>query len=701
MSCDDRNPCTVDYCDGAGGCYTSPHCYDYDACTTDSCDGHLNCFFTPLVCDDGDPCTDDYCDYWYGGCISNPHCPPANDNVCAAEALQLGTPAPFDNRMATVEPGEATPGSGTGVDACNSQDGWCSSDIDVQNSVWFYFTAPASGHVKVSSEAIDAQLAVYTAGDCNDFSTFSKVGANDDGNPACEFCPLAELSCLTPGLIYYVQLDGYVGANGTGAITATDAGPADINITYTLVNASTDLDIGPLREGDILNKRLLPPFNIRADVDACGVPAGSVKFVLNGSTVRIENIAPLAIAGDAPTGNYKTWNVSQGSYHLQTSAYRNRNMNGGLLGLPGEINFTVVDDDCYPLTVEINTDLYGEQTSFKLTDLTDNTLVGSTDSGSLGSATNYRQSFCVPADHCYEFRIFDSDGICCLYGNGSYAVTFNSSVVASGGEFVSSETTAFGNCQPDCEGVIGGTAVTDVNGACCQPDDLDCSGVCFGGDNTLQVVSFTLVETKTDADIRPLNDGDVIDLSATPFISVRANLCASAGSVRFRVNGSNFSLENIAPYAIAGDAPPGNYKKWNVSPGTYTIEAIPYPGAGGSGTAGVSKTITITVVGGSSKTGDENTAVNITGEDGLAIRAYPNPFNDMLTFEFSIPKEGAVALELYSISGEKIATVFEGKVAGGEINRHVFHAGDLASGLYMYKIKTNEAVVTERVMLAR
>lgn len=628
--------------------------------------------------------------------------PPANDVVCAAESLPLGTAMPFDNTLATAESGEISPGAGSWLNSCNSADGWCSSDVEAQHSLWYFFTAPASGHTSVSAEGFDAQIAVYSAGDCSDFSSFTELGANDDGNPACLYCPLVELTCLTPGQTYYVQLDGYSYLTGTGSITVNDAGLADVITGYTLVDANTDIDIGPLREGDILNKRLLPPFNVRADVYACGVPAGSVKFVLNGSTVRIENIAPFAIAGDAPAGNYKTWNISPGSYHLETFAYRNRNMNGGLLGLPGEINFTVIDDECYPLTVEINTDLYGEQTSFKLTDRTDNTLVGSIASGTIGSYSAYRQSFCVPADHCYEFKIFDGDGICCSYGSGSYTVTFNREVVASGGEFVSSETASFGSCAPDCEGVIGGSAITDVSGACCQPEDLDCSGVCFGNDNnSLQVVSFTLVDSKTDADIRPLNDGDVVDLSATPFISVRANLCASAGSVRFKVNGSNFNLENIAPYAIAGDAPPGNYKKWNVSPGTYAIEAIPYPGAGGSGTAGVSKTITITVIGGSPKTDDENAALNITEDDGLAIRAYPNPFNDVLTFEFSIPEEGSVILELFRISGEKIATVFEGKAAGGEINRKILNTGLLASGLYLYRLKTSSTVVTERVMLVR
>ncbi len=48
-------------------------------------------------------------------------------------------------------------------------------------------------------------------------------------------------------------------------------------------------------------------------------------------------------------------------------------------------------------------------------------------------------------DGCYDFIIYDSygDGICCSYGNGSYALTSGGTTLASGGAFGSSETTNF------------------------------------------------------------------------------------------------------------------------------------------------------------------------------------------------------------------------------------------------------------------
>lgn len=72
--CDDNNPCTQDWCDGAVGeckhvkipgcgvCDGDGDCTDSDLCTIDLCDlsTHL-CIHVPDPCDDGNPKTIDYC----------------------------------------------------------------------------------------------------------------------------------------------------------------------------------------------------------------------------------------------------------------------------------------------------------------------------------------------------------------------------------------------------------------------------------------------------------------------------------------------------------------------------------------------------------------------------------------------------------------------------------------------------------------
>lgn len=63
-ACDDGNACTVDACDAATGCTSTPRvCDDGQACNgSETCDPAAGCVSTALVCDDGDVCSDDSCD---------------------------------------------------------------------------------------------------------------------------------------------------------------------------------------------------------------------------------------------------------------------------------------------------------------------------------------------------------------------------------------------------------------------------------------------------------------------------------------------------------------------------------------------------------------------------------------------------------------------------------------------------------------
>jgi len=131
------------------------------------------------------------------------------------------------------------------------------------------------------------------------------------------------------------------------------------------------------------------------------------------------------------------------------------------------------------------------------------------------------------------------------------------------------------------------------NPSCASVCHTTLPSLCQSSDR--KVLSFTLVNANTDSDVRQLNNGDVIDICAYP-VSVRANVCNEANieSVKFLVNGNFFKMENIPFYTLAGDNN-GNYNPWNVTAGTYTITAIPYSGNNGSGTAGTTLSITVTV----------------------------------------------------------------------------------------------------------
>ncbi|MEZ5172906.1 MAG: lysyl oxidase family protein [Bacteroidia bacterium] len=99
------------------------------------------------------------------------------------------------------------------------------------------------------------------------------------------------------------------------------------------------------------------------------------------------------------------------------------------------------------VAINIIPDDYPQEISWELT----------SDGEVLASGGSTGTTLCVTAQTCMVFTIFDSagDGICCQYGQGSYTVTLDGTVVASGGNYTTQQSTLF-NCPPgqDCNSSI-------------------------------------------------------------------------------------------------------------------------------------------------------------------------------------------------------------------------------------------------------
>lgn len=93
------------------------------------------------------------------------------------------------------------------------------------------------------------------------------------------------------------------------------------------------------------------------------------------------------------------------------------------------------------VTINLTTDNYASETTWQLTDANSGVVVSGSN---LSNNTDYEENLCL-ADGDYTFQIDDSygDGICCDYGTGSYSIAVDGQVVASGGEFTSSDTQTF------------------------------------------------------------------------------------------------------------------------------------------------------------------------------------------------------------------------------------------------------------------
>ena len=84
----------------------------------------------------------------------------------------------------------------------------------------------------------------------------------------------------------------------------------------------------------------------------------------------------------------------------------------------------------------------------------------------------------------------------------------------------------------------------------------------------------------------------------------------------------------------------------------------------------------------------------------LLEQNYPNPFNPSTTIKFSIPEKGNVKLMVYNILGEVVAILLnEVKEAG--VHTINYHALDVTSGIYFYKIEVNTFSAVKKMQLVK
>ena len=116
--------------------------------------------------------------------------------------------------------------------------------------------------------------------------------------------------------------------------------------------------------------------------------------------------------------------------------------------------------------VELLTDNYPWETTWKLYDAQNNVLMQNV--ASMGQATLYLDSVCVPVNACTHFQILDqgNDGICCAYGHGYFKVFLDNVLVKSDSNFGSQSNTWLG-CAP---GANCSTAIVTDTGTFTAPN---------------------------------------------------------------------------------------------------------------------------------------------------------------------------------------------------------------------------------------
>ena len=216
-----------------------------------------------------------------------------------------------------------------------------------------------------------------------------------------------------------------------------------------------------------------------------------------------------------------------------------------------------------------------------------------------------------------------------------------------------------------------------------------------GGDaetNSIQVVSFTLIDATTGREIRDLENGETIVINSlpSPYINIRANTVPQqVGSVQFSLNqNQNFHLENSEPYAMAGDIG-DTYNAWAPTAGEHTLVARPFTDFNGTGAQGISLEVTFTVA------SDGETPSTIHADQN-----FPNPFSNSTSITFTLEQANETKLRVYDITGREVARLIDRLMPAGTFTV-TLDADNLRSGTYFYKLESNGEVTTKSMLLVK
>jgi hypothetical protein len=79
---------------------------------------------------------------------------------------------------------------------------------------------------------------------------------------------------------------------------------------------------------------------------------------------------------------------------------------------------------------------------------------------------------------------------------------------------------------------------------------------------------------------------------------------------------------------------------------------------------------------------------------------YPNPFNPITNIKFNLPRSGFVKMTVYDVLGREITTLVNQQMQAGSYSAD-WDASAYPSGVYFYKIETEDFAETKRMVLVK
>ena len=160
---------------------------------------------------------------------------------------------------------------------------------------------------------------------------------------------------------------------------------------------------------------------------------------------------------------------------------------------------------------------------------------------------------------------------------------------------------------------------------------------------------------------------------------------------RYKESGGDFIAYTDIPESGPGEA---NARSYTVTELTNGLEYVFHVRALNEHGGGLPAEVTVTLPGIVSSESEE-----LPAEVTLSAN-YPNPFNPETTIRYALPQAGQVRLVVYDLLGHEVEIlVDQSKPAGDHTVR--FGAGNLASGLYVYRLQAQGKTIVRTMILVK
>jgi hypothetical protein len=82
------------------------------------------------------------------------------------------------------------------------------------------------------------------------------------------------------------------------------------------------------------------------------------------------------------------------------------------------------------------------------------------------------------------------------------------------------------------------------------------------------------------------------------------------------------------------------------------------------------------------------------------LKVYPNPASGPVTFEFQVNEDAKATLDILSMTGQRIARIFNAEAQAG-ITHTVIYSEQLSAGVYLYILRWKDQTITGKLIIKK